>query len=281
MTRRERRKKKFFLPVLGFVGLAVYLWATSRIFAANPKLTVVVNSKDKVIISTFDREGGSIYNLLIPANTQVNVSRELGTWRAESIWELGENEGLGGVLLTETILKNFKVPTFTWADENYLKFSYSKTNLGVGDRLRLALFSLGVSPAKRINIDLADLAFLKKTKLVGGEEGYVLSANLPQSLYFLFSDPLINGSNLRIEIQNNTQRGSGADLVASTLEVLGGKASAITKATPEDFFCEVAGEEKEVVRKIARIFGCKIGGKKEADNFDITIKIGEEFAKRY
>src|SRR3989344_673748 len=257
--------KKVLFPLAFLAVIFLYLWGTSRIFAGNSKITVAVNGREQVYISTFDRESGSVSNLILPPNTQLNVSRQLGTWKAESVWRLGENEKLEGVLLSETILKNFKIPVNAWAEFPFYATSEGKltgifkaflpykTNLGMGDRIRLALFSLGVPPAKRINIDLKTQNFLKKTKLIGGEEGFIISENFPQSLYYLFSDTKVNSANLRIEIQNHSGVGRGADLVAAVLEVLGGKAAAITRLSSEDFFCEVSGDDKEIVRKIAQI----------------------------
>jgi hypothetical protein len=297
MTRNQRRKKiakfrekknrrgfsfkKLLFLLFVIFGITFYVWATSRAFAKNSKLTVVVGGGEQVTISTFDRERGTISNLTIPESTQVSVSRQLGSWPAESVWRLGQNEGLNGTLLAETILKNFKIPVVAWADGNYLKFAWSKTNLGVGDRLRLAIFSWGVAPSRKTNIDLGTFGILKKTRLVGGEEGFLVNDNIPESLYYLFADPKINSANLRIEVQNKAINRNGAEVVTGVLEVLGGKVAAISNKESKEFLCEVSGRDKQIVSKIASIFGCETTTFDKSENFDLTIIIGEEFAKRY
>lgn len=280
-TKKGFSFRKLLIPLVIVLVGWVFIWATSRTFAKNSKVTVVEGRASQVYVSTFDRGGGRITNLLLPRNTQVNVARQLGTWPIISIWRLGENEKLGGTLLAETIIKNFKIPVTAWADERYLALSRAKTNLGVGDRLRLALFSLTVSPSRRSNIDLSETGFLRKTKLVGGEEGYLISEKLPQSLYYIFSDDEINSANLRIEIQNFSERKGGSETLVAVLEVMGAKTSAITKKESKDFLCEVAGRDRKIAEKIAKIFGCRLYSRTDGDNFDLTIKVGEEFAKRY
>lgn len=279
--------------LLPFLLLFVYIFLTSSFFGKSSKLTVVVNKKDSVLISTFDKEEGSITNLLIPGETQVNVSRQLGTWKAASVWKLGENEKLSGVLLTETVIKNFKIPVAAWADSPFSGISEGKltsifraifgykTNLGGGDRIRLGLFALGVPPTKTINIDLSSQNFLRKTRLVGGEEGYIISSNLPESLNSIFSDARINSLKPRILIEDYQSRGEAVSILAQTLGVFGGKVTSIAKKGSKEFFCEVSGEDKYTVNTVAQVFGCTKQVAVQETNFDLTVKIGEDFGKRY
>lgn len=298
-TFRAKKAKKGFswpkiivllLTLFAFFG---YILLTSRFFNKNSKLSVVINKGDQIIVSTFDKKEGSITNIIIPGETQVSVSRQLGTWKIGSVWKLGENEKLSGTLLAETVIKNFRVPVGVWADGPFYGISEGellpvfralfgyKTNLGVGDRVRLGLFSLGVPPIQIVNIDLSSQNFLKETKLVGGEMGYVISSGLPESLSSIFSDTQINSLKPRILIEDYQTKREAVDTLVETLEVLGGKVTSITSKGAKEFYCEVSGVDKYTIEKVASIFGCVEQGQTADNNFDLTIKVGEEFGKRF
>lgn len=309
MTPNQRRKKlaafknkkkktpfslgKVISLLLIFFVVFGYIYFTSKVYALSSRTTVVVNKNDGVLITTFDKEEGSITNLVLPPETQVNVSRQLGTWKASSIFKLGENEKLSGTLLAETIMKNFKIPVYGWADAGFAAISEGgffsslrgvlgyKTNLGVGDRLRLAIFSSGVNPTKRLTIDLSGTGFLRKTKLVGGEDGYLILGNLPQSLSSIFTDRKINNLAPTILVENFQTRTGAVDVVAGTLEVLGGKVTSIVPKEKKDFYCEVAGADKYTVQIVSHIFSCAKTKETKKSNFDLTVRIGEEFGKRF
>ncbi|MBI4157390.1 hypothetical protein HY502_00905 [Candidatus Woesebacteria bacterium] len=296
---KKGRDEKGFLwskivsVILFFLFTFVYILATSNFFGKGGILTVVVNRRDSLLISTFDKESGLITNLVVPGETQLNVSRQLGTWKAGSLWKLGENEKLSGVLLTETIIKNFKIPVVAWADEPFSKISEGevmsmpkaifgyKTNLGVGDRIRLAFFSLGVPPIKRVSINLSEGSSLKKTKLIGGEEGYLVSDNLPESLNSIFSDTKINSLKPRILIEDYQVKSGSVDILVLTLEVMGGKVTSIAKKEAKEFYCEVSGVHKYTVKKVAQVFGCAKGAEAQISNFDLTLKVGSDFGERF
>ena len=180
--KEKKRKNKFPLWKLATsfllaISAIIYLWVTSGFFRSSTKPTFVVNDENGAIVSVFDKQQGTITDIVIPGNTQVNVSRQLGTWKLASVWKLGENEKLEGVLLTETIIKNFKIPVNAWRDH-----LSGRTNLGVGDRLLFWFFSLGASSGDKREIDLANQNFLKKTRLWSREEGYLVSDSPPPYL---------------------------------------------------------------------------------------------------
>jgi hypothetical protein len=139
----------------------------------------------------------------------------------------------------------------------------------------LRVSNLGVS-----TIDLAKSQFLHKKVMDDGMPGYEISGPISQRLTVYFSDNYISSINLKVNITDATGSFGVSDKLGSILQVIGGKVVSVDKKTiPEDFDCAVAGTNKEAVRKIAKLFSCKIEVTKTT--FDLDIKVGKEFAKRF
>lgn len=156
-----------------------------------------------------------------------------------------------------------------------------KTNLGFGDRLKIAAFSIGVNNMKRNEIDLTQTGYLKKARLVDGEDGYLISGGLPNNLLIIFSEPLLTKLGLKANIIDASGKNLLGQEVGETLEVLGIKVASVEKQTPDSFDCNVKGKEAELVKKLAQLFSCQKEIKSLDSKFDIEFKIGESFARRY
>lgn len=297
--RRKRLVKKnsrlgsiWVFVFLAFTFLIINL--TTRFWNNTAKLSLVATKEDGgVVVIVFDPLAEKITSIEFPGNTQVEVARQLGTWKIGSLWQLGKNEGLEGKLLAETLVYHFRLPIYIWGDKPAGKFSegsplfiisavfspYS-TNLGFGDRLRLGLFALGVKNSKRENIDLA-LGYLRKTVLIDGEEGYVLPASLPGSIVAIFSDPEVSKLQTKVQIIDRTSRPGVAKRVGKILEAFGAKTALIKDEGVEDFNCLISGRNKETVKKISLLFSCDKEKTYEEGSFDLKVELGEEFARRF
>lgn len=278
-----------FLLILEFSSLLL----RKSIWRGSSNLSLVIaKPQGEVLVSTFDRKNEKITNIVIPGSTQLNVSRELGSWKARSIWQLGEQEGLGGRLLAETIVKNFSFPISGWGDASFAGFAEgrlasmvkalfsSSTNLGVADRFRLLIFSLGVKTLNRVTIDLSQGPYLKKVKLVDGELGYSVTGVGLERLYGLFFEPEISSKGLRIEIVDKSGEVGLSENLAKTIEVLGAKVASVEKEETARLDCLVSGRNETLVRKMMEVYSCEKVGE-DGSNYDMEITIGEEFAKRF
>ena len=300
--RKKRRKsgktnnnlaKKVFVLLFAFAFFLLITLRT-RLWDATTKLALVVNRQDAVLVYIFDKGLEEITTITIPNSTQVEVSRQLGTWQLGSVWKLGQNEDLGGKLLAETITRHFKLPVFAWADgqaEGFIKggpFSLVKavifpyqTNLLIGDRLKIGIFSLRVSEFARDEIDFSKSSFIKKTILVGGEEGYVLSGKIPTKITSLFSDPQILEKQAKVAIVDATGSYGLAEEFGQLVEVMGAKVVAIKDREEEDFDCQVYSEDKKLSEKFTDAFDCESNVEVEEGNFDLVIKLGKKFWRRF
>ncbi|MBI2065906.1 hypothetical protein HYT60_00125 [Candidatus Woesebacteria bacterium] len=310
MTPTERRKRlsRFKAKKTGFgwfsytvLFLAVLILGLTLAFKSlfwDGKAKVVsatATKEGEIVVSVFDPLGESITNIVVPGATQLTVSRQLGIFRAKSIWQLGENEGIGGKLLAETIVKNFNFPVNSWGEENLRALTDGefpgilksvlvpgKTNLKVGDRIKMAIFSLGVASPKRVYVDLKEGNYLRKARLVDGDEGYVISGASLEKLLPLFSENGISQKNLRAAILDSTG-GAGAIVneVGTTLEVMGLKVAAVSRKASLDTDCTFRTKDEELVKKVSSVFSCIREKRGTEGNFDLEITVGAAFAKRY
>lgn len=306
MTPAQRRKRianfkrggkrplaRFILVAL-FALFAFYLVLTTKYWNSKEKLSLAMMSSDgTVVVSVLDPKNGEITNISIPKNTQVESARELGTWKIKSIWALGVNEKLGGRLLKDTVLKNFKFPVSVWADEQALGFASGDTlavlkamlfpydtNLKMGDRLRIGIFSLGLGNSKRTDLDLAKSGYLKKTRLTDGEEGYTVSGKIPKDLLVVFSDPEISRLGLKVHIRDASGNSRVAQEVAEVIEVMGAKVAAVSKEPKASSDCSIRGSNF-FAKDVAKLLSCKLEKEGPEGKFDLELEIGDGFAGRF
>ena len=303
IRRRPRRKRlvkknprlRFIWAFVFLVLILLIINLTTRFWSNTAKLSLVATKEDGgVVVVVFDPLVEKITSIEFPGNTQVEVARQLGTWKMSSLWQLGKNEDLEGKLLAETLVYHFRLPVYIWGDNPVGKFSernpflivsavfspYS-TNLGFGDRLRLGFFALGVKNFKRENIDLARLGYLRKTVLIDGEEGYILPASLPGSVVAIFADPEVSKLQTKVQIIDRTSRPGVAKRVGEVLEAFGAKTALIKDEGEQDSDCLISGRNKETVKKISLLFSCDKEKIYEEGNFDLKVELGEEFARRF
>lgn len=294
-NRRHFRIPLIVWPVVLLVLAILFVNIFVKFWNGKDKLILAINSPNgDIVVSTFDPNLGEVTNITIPGSTQVNVSRQLGTWKLRSVWALGQNEKIAGKLLAETVTKNFKFPTAAWADSPAVAFGQQslgpmfkavfgpyKTNLRIGDRVKLALFSLGVKNTNRVDINLADTLILQKAKLIDGENGYLVESSQPDNIMVIFSDSRISSGNYTVNIKNASTNDSLPESVGAVLQVLGAKIASVVEDKTAPVDCEISGKDARFIRKVAEIYSCKASFKAPEGSFDMELRLGEKFAKRY
>lgn len=299
MRRQQVKRKKHYswwwLIAVPILGLIFFLLQNSECFKYASSFNLVVSGKNGDLnVINFDNKNLSITTVVIPGSTQLSVSRQLGTWKARGLFQLGENEGYSGSLMSETIMKDFFFPVNAWADSGasglvqgnlsgVLKavFYPYKTNLKLGDRIKLALLSFKVTGYKKDQINLQDSGVIKSAKLMDGENGYVVTGVVSPQINSIFSDDLFSQKEVRILIKNYSQNGTVAENIGSVIEVLGAKVSAISQEESRDINCLVIGKDAALVNVFRSLFSCdkKVGS--IDGGFDVEIDLGEQFVKKY
>jgi hypothetical protein len=211
----------------------------------------------------------------------------------KSVWKLGEEEGLGGSLLAETLTNQLKLPVYIWADHvseglasrDLLKMLKAvalpyKTNMGVGDKIKIALFNLSVKNAARRSINLDDTSYLKESILDDGSMGYIATSKYPPDLLAVFSDEKISQDSLNVAVTDCSGDPEVSLALGQIIEVLGAKTASIDREAVRDFDCEVSGQES-FANKIILLFGCSKTEKEDGSIFDVNLKIGTYFAKDF
>jgi hypothetical protein len=286
---------KFVIPVAIALFLFFFLFLNTKLYSRNRKLTLVSQKKNgDIVISVFSPKEKEITAYSLPGTTQLTVSRQLGTWKAKSIIQLGINENVGGKLLAETIIRNFYFPIIAWQEgggEGFVSgkfgqivrdiFFGGKTNLSLSDRINLGLMSLGVPDQGRTEVDFTDTGILRKTRLVDGEDGYILTGEPSTQISSAFAENENNTNVIKVAIEDATGIRNIAEKIGKTIENLGTKVVSIRDEEVGDFDCTVSGKNKEMVERIALIFSCQKDKADQGETFDIILRLGDKFAKRF
>lgn len=293
------KKRGFNYKLLALVVVTVAaifsfsLWPRS--WQKDTRLTMVIDSgKESVYVSVFSPDTKEIINVIIPASVEVEATRQLGTFRLGALWQLGVNEDVDGVILAESITKNFRFPVTQWASSDFIGFSEgelkpmikavflpNKTSLKIRDRIQLFFFSLGTKEFKRKDVNLAETNAINKKMLLDGQEGYEISAKVPQSILAIFSDPDVSANSTTVIIKDYTGRYGVSDEVGEIVQVLGAKVASVSREDQKGIDCEVLGKRREDVNKIATLFSCKQLEEVPEGSFDVEIRLGEEFVRRF
>ena len=292
-TKRRFSYLKFLLPLALFLVTYLIIGGSTHVWNGKDKLSLVYKTKDEDIgVTILDPGLTEITTLIIPGDTQVDVARNYGTLRIKNVWQLGINEKVGGTLLAETVTQNFLFPVYLWSEtlpalasgnlSGVLDFIFfpGSTNISFGDRLRAGIFALRVQEIGKTSIDLGKSRFLDKGILADGQPGYLLTGPMSQRLTIYFSDNAVGGQDVRVNITDATGMFGVSEKLGEILQVIGGKVVSIDKKpVSEEIDCIVTGKYKDAVKKISRLFSCKIGSTKSS--FDLDIEIGKKFAERF
>lgn len=287
-------KWKYLVVLVLVVTFVVYLMTNNKFWVSGNKLTLVTTQDSDVHVVVYDTEIEKITTIEIPGDTLVDVPRSLGSMRIKNVWQLGENEGIEGSLLAETVTKNFRIPVVVWADEGANAFSAGnyvsvigaafvpyKTNMNFADRFHLALFSIGVKDFKKETIDISKSAYLKEEQLPDGNVGYVVTGKVPKSISILASDNAFAKEGVRVAIYDGTNVPGYAEEVGMIIEAMGGKVVSVNKVDHSDD-CVVEGNDDVVRKRLTMLFSCTGKSKGELKgNYDVEFTIGEAFYSRF
>ena len=274
--------------------IAVVVWRslhTTNWKNDSKTIIAVAGVENDVTVYIIDPVNEDLVSVIMPANMEVEVANQLGIWRLGSVWELGKNEKLDGKLLALTLVKHLKFPVYLWSDASahtYINanpvtaiitsLKPQRTNIPIGDRLRIAIFSAKVGNRRSI-IDLRNTNFIKSNTLTDGEAGYRLSGSLPKNIIAALSYPEFTRSVVNVHIEDATQKFNIAASVAGVINNMGGKVVSVLKLEEVDLDCEVWGNKKEAVEVVAKVFTCEVLNAESG--FDINLKLGKGFVERY
>lgn len=304
MPRKYHRRSKIsgligfflFLPVLAALGFGVV-----RI------LPQVLSSK----VGQFDR-----YNLVIAGPTISLVSLDLtnksavvvnfpndlyikevargyGQYKISSVFAAGELDHRGGEVLSGTVREYLGVPVdaylyspkaYTTAKNLFLSpgfFLETKTNLGLYDRIQLAMAVSGTRFDRVKTIDLNE--FASSLLLADGSKALFLdSVEVDNILSGFLTESRVQGENFRIEVANSTKKVGLGGRAVRLLSNIGLSVVNVESADTLIPNCKVSAEEDALksltVARIAQIYSCKIEKKAGMGRAAVTVYLGQDYA---
>lgn len=305
MPARKRRKQKnrsknlikavfcvvLFLSVI-YLGIIL---VKTKVWSRELGTVVATNLEESVAVFIFNPLNQQSVKIIIPKNTEVDVSRNLGRWKLGNVSELGANEGVGGKLLKQTLVKNLYFPAVASSspeiDKIYSKkvtgiipflFSGSNESTSFADRLRIILFSFNVKDSQISEINLKDSPYLQSLTLTDGNPGYLVTNNFPKSLLPLFS---INkeGEIENVIIVSKTINTFDFERATQIIEVMGFKVVSIEKTdTLNDLKgCAVFSINRSRGERIARVFDCVWENSDDNDSQEIKVVFGEDYFEEF
>lgn len=265
--------KKVFILLIIFVTTILITTFLQRSRFNNKNKFAFIEKLDNgdIKVTVLDPQISEKTQITIPADTEVEVSRNYGFLRLKNVWQLGINEKIGPELLLETITKNFHFPVSFW-------WNKKESNINLVDKIRFSIFMKKLNQIDINQIDMGKSLYLKKTKLTDGEDGFKLIGDMSPRLTAYFSDNSLP-DNLKIKIVDSTGKSGISEKLGAILEVIGGKVVSIEKKDSIDMDCEVLGVNAHAVDNVSDLFHCKkVSGK---SNYDLEVKIGKIFSSRF
>ena len=281
----------------------IYLSWQNRVFVSGTRLTVVAAQENPTLYS-YSPSSRELTIIVIPKNTQVEAAGGYGSWSVGSLWDLGNQEGKGGEVLRNTVMKAFGIPVDGWVGPDgedlfkneALSFPVKvfkaissgsiKTDLTFFDRL--SLLSIGaVSSSRRGSLDLEAKGVLAKKRLPDGVEGFIIIPERGKIVFEELRDSALLNERKTAFVFNATGKAGLAGQAVQVVSTLGIRVIGAGKGEEKIEDCQIRVKEKDSgsisARKLSRIFGCRMitGGFTESASSDIEILLGEGFAKRF
>lgn len=253
--------------IIGALALISLYFVIPSKWDKDTQFSYVYPQKNSVVVRLMEPDTKTITDIVIPNSKEVQVANQMGTWRIESVWELGIDEGIDGLLLSRTLNKSLLIPVEGWSEKqiNSLRdvLIAFKTNLSFKDKLNIYLFWVANKGDK--------------------EEHEYSSVKLPDSLKRLFNYSMISSEHARIEIVNLSGDKTIEEWLVSLIEVMGAKVFSITGDSEINFNkCLVASNKNLATTKIiSSVLGCDLVYKSELPRQTIKIYIDNQFVRAY
>lgn len=291
MRRKKRQQRKdnqkkiklvnYLIAIFILLAPFLYFKLTTKYWDGEEKINIAVQEGEgDVTVYILDPALEEEVKMIIPAETEVSLSQNLGSIRIKNVQKLGNNEDMGFDLLPKTITKSFMFPVNLFSDTPPASFKFvttKNTNIGLGDRVAIYMFDKKVKNLDRSTIDLAKSLFVTKAKLTDGELGYVLPNQISPRLTFYFSDNDFLQKETRVYIKDASGVYGLADTFGKIIEVMGGKVVTIEKVEKSESSCSFVTEDKKIAAKMEKLFDCTKQKDKVGD-FELEVILGSQFA---
>ncbi len=303
------------LGVLAGVGLFLVRQVRSSKLPPNSRITLVFRTSP-VIVTSFDPDG-QLTILSIPEKTYVEVPYGFGSYRLGAVWDLGEQEKMGGKLLAETMQELIGLPIEGWiggkqgtgnieqgqetvlnAKNNLTSWGIFlrpgrileslknlKTNLTVMDLAKIWLRAKNTRFDKIFFLDLEKTSALSPLVLADGSEAKTLDLSLLDiATAGLFKESKVVNERILIEVLNGADKPGLASRVARLITNIGGKIVNVGTSQEKVDRCQIKGEgqfvESFTASELSRVFNCELKTGKPDSRADLQLIIGEDYWRK-
>ena len=249
IVKSPKKKKRVLIVFLILSALILFLLnRASSNWDGVSKLTIVSQDNENVTVTILDPVAQSASNIIIPTATQVEACCDLGTWRLGSLYDLGKKEGKGGIFLSRTLTFYFTFPVHVWSDYDLKLFSNEN---------KFRFFY------KFVIIDKSGLSLQDRLRLYFFL--FKLKSNQIEDID-LRNGPALEEKEL-IEVSKK---------IADVVEVLGAKVASINKTSIKEN-CEIYTDDGNLWYNLSQILGCSIKEVDPEGNYDMEIRIGNNY----
>lgn len=206
-------------------------------------------------VRLIDSKQDKIYEVLIPADTELELSYSLGKYKVANAWILAQKEGYQGTLVSKTITKNYGIPVYLWKDGK-------ASNLSSLQSLKVSLLNKGM-------VRMSIQSFTADTK------------SLPYYVLLNFVDPYMAEHNTKLEIEDQSGSYSVTNMLSPVVEAMGAKIVNYSKSDSQnnDYHCYVSGKDKYAVNLFKNVFSCQ--ETTAVEDVDVKLKIGKSFVEKF
>jgi len=313
------RKLDFSIFIILLFLLAIFGGKifSQKVWDGRNKINIVFIDQ-KVFIFSLDPQEKKAIILSLPPKTFIETIHGYGNYPLESVYKLGEQEGLdGGEFFTSSLQENLRIPIdgyvlisdfketnlpskprgFILACFMDLFWGRNKTNLKKGDIASLWLNFKKIRQDKISIVDLEKIDIAEKIILPDGTEGFKINPQKFKKVALeFFKDPQIRQENLEVAVLNSTSYSGLATRVADLIENMGGRVVEVGEIKNSKFQtrlpdgqvpnskCELRSK-KEIkksytLRRLEKVFGCQ-WQEEEAGDYrgDLSLIVGEGYWK--
>lgn len=285
---------KILFVILIFTFGILFIYTRKKSFEKSLSVLTVLGNGDLGIL-VYNQNEKNVTLFVIDKNTQLNLSRNLGIIRAKGIWQLSKNEGLDETLLLETVVKNFKLPIYSWSDEHVLNLIDGNimkamralllpfdSNLTLTQKIKLFQIGLLLPASKNNTVYLKDTSYLVESTLNDGDQGYTVSEHVPNSIGILFINPEFSKKPANLMIINNSRNYGVENQLAEIFEVYGTKLVSVSRGSGghvDD--CVFYVNKRADYEPFIDVFGCTIKSNEAYNSIDLVMEIGDKFTERF
>lgn len=268
-----------FLAILFFSALRIYrrIKASPIYFLSRVNL-IFITAKPSIAILSLEKSRGIVVDL--PIQDEVEVTRGFGKYKLGKVFELGELEGKGGILLKETVWENFHLPILGYIYVEAGKFEDLSKLKGWQKIILEAIKGEAKTDFSKIDLILLYIKSLRIKNEFYKTVGYSRSSDY-------FRDEKISSEALAVTILNASSGSQLAQRWSLLWEKIGGRVIRVANSEKEtEEFCLInyadSIEKSYTVSYLKKLFGCMraFGRETETGRDDVVLIFGRDYWKK-